>query len=296
MNLLKNRKIVGIAFVLFVFTNVIFVFNNAQAIDTISTPENTLELCTDGIDNDDNGLTDFADASCLPFLNNGDDEDTSKPENTLELCTDGIDNDDNGLTDFADASCLPFLNNGDDEDTSTPENTLELCTDGIDNDDNGLTDFADASCLPFLNNGDDNGGEVEEPTTRSRSSGSRVTGSSSSPQGEVLGAFTGDEENSCGMYLTTYMRQGFNNNSEEVMKLQTFLNEFMNAGLPVTGYFGALTTKAVNDLQNKYATEILTPWNTIYTQISAVGYVYQTTRHFINNQKCPGSEAFPVLI
>ncbi|MFB5601048.1 MAG: LamG-like jellyroll fold domain-containing protein, partial [Nitrososphaeraceae archaeon] len=97
------------------------------------------ENCTDGIDNDGDGLIDINDPDC------------QSPEN----CTDGIDNDGDGLIDINDPDCQSpevcddgIDNDGDglidinDPDCQSPEN----CTDGIDNDGDGLIDGADPDC------------------------------------------------------------------------------------------------------------------------------------------------------
>lgn len=112
--------------------------------------------------------------------------------------------------------------------------------------------------------------------------------------GQVLGAFTSNSSNggSCqGMYLKEYMKIGSANNSEEVTKLQAFLNE-QGIYVPVTGYFGTLTEAAVKKFQAAHAADIITPWGNLE---APTGYVYKTTRYVINNMVCPGSEAKPVL-
>ncbi len=134
--------------------------------------------------------------------------------------------------------------------------------------------------------------EVTTPTRRTSGGGSRriTPAPTADTAGEVLGAFTGEESCST-MYLTTYMRQGMVNNVEEVKKLQTFLNEHMSAGLPVTGFFGPLTHQAVMNFQAKYAKEVLTPWGIT----APTGYVFKTTRALINNFKCANSEVTPII-
>ncbi len=109
--------------------------------------ENTIITCTDGKDNDGDGLTDCDDPDCKAMGT------TEIPgpgatvcpeiENTVYACSDGIDNDGNGYTDCKDnnckkttACCVP----------TGPENTLEACSDGIDNDCNGYLDCNDNSC------------------------------------------------------------------------------------------------------------------------------------------------------
>jgi hypothetical protein len=110
--------------------------------------------------------------------------------------------------------------------------------------------------------------------------------------GQVLGAFTGDSSTggSCGMYLNSYMRIGANNNPDEVMKLQAFLNE-QGYSIPVNGVFGASTEAAVKAFQKAHAAEILAPWGIT----DPTGYVYKMTRYVMNNMVCSGSEAKPVI-
>lgn len=110
--------------------------------------------------------------------------------------------------------------------------------------------------------------------------------------GQVLGAFTGDSSagGSCGMYLNSYMRMGANNNPDEVMKLQAFLNE-QGYSIPVNGVFGASTEAAVKAFQKTHSAEILAPWGIT----DPTGYVYKMTRYVMNNTVCPGSEAKPVI-
>ena len=88
--------------------------------------------CSDGFDNDGDGLTDFpADTSCLSA--------TGESENPA--CGDGIDNDGDTLIDFpADPECSNIRDN--------TENSFEpQCRDGVDNDADGLIDFpTDPGC------------------------------------------------------------------------------------------------------------------------------------------------------
>jgi hypothetical protein len=116
------------------------------------------------------------------------------------------------------------------------------------------------------------------------------TGSGSTGGGLVLGAST--DEPSCSVPLiTTYMREHQANKKTEVTKLQNFLNKEMGSSLPVTGFFGPLTTKAVNDFQYKYKVEILEPWIAFGLEDHIpTGYVYKTTRHKINQIACANLE------
>ena len=88
----------------------------------------------------------------------------------------------------------------------------------------------------------------------------------------------------CEPYLTDYMGEGLDNDPTQVILLQTFLNETIGSDLPLTGYFGPLTTEAVQDFQEMYATDILLPWDASLTE--GTGYVYVTTLAKINSMKC----------
>jgi hypothetical protein len=87
----------------------------------------------------------------------------------------------------------------------------------------------------------------------------------------------------CPAYLEKYIKSGAKNDMNEVKKLQKFLatdEGFDN--LRSTGFYGAETFKAVTDFQNKYATDVLGPWN----NNKPTGYVYQTTKKKINELYC----------
>jgi hypothetical protein len=260
----------------------------------IVVPETTAELCSDGLDNDDNGSVDLADSGCAAHA-------VVEPvaENTAQLCSDGIDNNDNGSTDLADPDCAPFAE-VENPVTTTPENTAELCADGLDNDDDGSIDLADVDCAAYAtpeDNGGNNGGDNGSgggSGSSSRGSGSRRGGSSSS-QGEVLGAFTG----SC-PFITSYMRMGWANDVEQVKSLQEFLNTELGISLPVTGFYGELTQNAVNAFQLKYKDQVLQPWVDAGLHESSdipTGFVYITTAHMINTIVCPDfDEELPALV
>lgn len=95
--------------------------------------------CSDGIDNDGNGLTDFPnDPGCTSA------SDTTE-SNTFPQCSDWIDNDGDGAIDFpADSGCTGLSDNSE----QTPQ-----CADGIDNDGDGTTDYpADKGCTSSNDN------------------------------------------------------------------------------------------------------------------------------------------------
>lgn len=90
----------------------------------------SVEICSDGIDNDSNGLIDCADPACLG--NN------SCPTPAVEICDDNIDNDANTLTDCDDPACVGS--------GSCESPVVEICNDGTDNNGDGLLDCRDPLC------------------------------------------------------------------------------------------------------------------------------------------------------
>lgn len=122
---------------------------------------------------------------------------------------------------------------------------------------------------------------------------------SPAPAGEVLGEATTTPElsppSSCAAnrYLRDYLKLGIKNDPEQVKLLQTFLNE-QGANLPVTGVFGPLTKAAVKAFQKAHHDEIIKPWiDAGYDAKSlkeGTGYVYKTTKRYINIVKCKEAE------
>lgn len=86
----------------------------------------------------------------------------------------------------------------------------------------------------------------------------------------------------CPLYLKTYMRLGYNNDAEEVRKLQLFLRVFENFDIPVTGVYDQVTENAVRTFQNRYDYDVLDPWGID----SDTGYAYITTTLKINYIYC----------
>jgi acid phosphatase type 7 len=98
--------------------------------------------CSDGIDNDSDGLTDHpADPGCTGPA----DTDETDPPPPPPACSDGIDNDSDGLTDHpADPGCTGPTDT-DETDPSPPP--TPACSDTLDNDSDGLIDHpADPGC------------------------------------------------------------------------------------------------------------------------------------------------------
>jgi len=92
--------------------------------------ENNAQRCSDGVDNDDNGLTDCAEPDCAIF--------DFCTEVSEEACRDRVDNDRNGLIDCQDPECLVYP-----QCTEQPDGQ---CADGLDNNADGLVDCQDFTC------------------------------------------------------------------------------------------------------------------------------------------------------
>ncbi|MEK7195441.1 MAG: immunoglobulin-like domain-containing protein, partial [Patescibacteria group bacterium] len=138
------------------------------------------------------------------------------------------------------------------------------------------------------NNGGSGGGSTPPGPTVGVAAGPNFTSGGSAtvgePQGEVLGAAVCSIE-----YLRDYLRQGMKNDSEQVTKLQEFLNKELGLSLPMTGFFGQLTRAAVEQFQVKHKGEVLKPWVPygLESENTPTGYVYKTTKRWINMLECP---------
>lgn len=93
--------------------------------------------CADGIDNDGDGLVDAQDGGCT-FA--GDDSETGAA--AAPACSDGVDNDGDGLVDEEDPSCM--------DPSQVSERMAPECSDGVDNDGDGLADDQDPDCVDGL--------------------------------------------------------------------------------------------------------------------------------------------------
>lgn len=103
--------------------------------------------------------------------------------------------------------------------------------------------------------------------------------------GAVLGLATStatDTSISCDQYLTSFIKPGADNDVEQVKRLQSFLNEFEETNLEVSGIYDASTTAAVHAFQTEHADTILMPWGIK----NSTGFVYLTTRKTINDIRC----------
>ncbi|HEX2792371.1 MAG TPA: hypothetical protein VHO23_01470 [Candidatus Paceibacterota bacterium] len=107
--------------------------------------------------------------------------------------------------------------------------------------------------------------------------------------GRVLGAST---DAACSPLITTFMGFGRPNDAGEVGLLQDFLNAQAGAGLPVTGFFGAMTQSAVHAYQKAHWQEILQPWfsvpgSGIADADDSTGFVGKMTQWKVNMTHCP---------
>ncbi len=241
--------------------------------------------CADGLDNDSDGLVDMQDPGCSSESDN--DETDQGGGGGNPACSDGQDNDGDTKTDFpADPGCTDAQDT-DETDGQGGGGDSPDCSDGGDNDGDGQIDFpADDDCTDAQDDNENdedggNGGGSSGGGSHHHHGGS----SSNNNQGEVLGA-----QIECPMYLTGYIKYGAQNDAGEVAKLQVFLNNFEGYALPVTGTYGPQTLAAVNAFQNKYASDILTPWGAQ----GATGYVYYTTQKTINTIYCKFEKDFPL--
>ncbi len=163
--------------------NVAFAVEGESVPLVSSLPENTEPACTNGLDDDQDLLTDLSDPECSAFAAPAPLV-VSDEENTVAKCSDGLDNDADLLTDMSDSDCSGLgtpavtdtedsyvkCNNGLDDDmdlltdysdsdcaahttapvVTSPENTELACTNGLDDDMDLLTDFSDGDCSPFV--------------------------------------------------------------------------------------------------------------------------------------------------
>ncbi|WP_026912653.1 Ig-like domain-containing protein [Patulibacter minatonensis] len=125
---------------------------NPCAAAVIAPPANP--QCSDGADNDGDGLADAKDPGCLSgpggTYNPRDDDETdpNTPGGTPQ-CSDGLDNDGDLVSDARDPGCLSGPNGAFNpaDDDERDQGNLPQCSDGIDNDKDGRTDFPrDTGC------------------------------------------------------------------------------------------------------------------------------------------------------
>ena len=108
--------------------------------DTMDNDESPSTACKDGIDNDGDGKIDWPfDPGCSSAYDTDETDPAVVPE-----CADGIDNDGNGLVDFpADPGCYAASDPTEELSITNPQ---YACSNGLDDDGDGLIDLADPGC------------------------------------------------------------------------------------------------------------------------------------------------------
>ncbi|OGZ08325.1 MAG: hypothetical protein A2762_06285 [Candidatus Lloydbacteria bacterium RIFCSPHIGHO2_01_FULL_54_11] len=269
--------------------------------------------CANSSDDDDDGLIDMDDPGCANSEDNDETEPPPPPPPT-PACADETDNDQDEFVDMNDPGCSSPEDN-DETDPVTPPpsggggggNPPPQCANGSDDDADGLADYPnDLGCENSLDNDESGSGTPppETPTVTGGSTPPPPPTPPAAPQGEVLGAATEEMPLplGCVAYLDVYLKKGRKNDPEKVKLLQTFLNEEMGAGLPLTGFFGDMTHGWVKKFQVKHKKDILQPWiDAGYGGVdfgnNGTGYVYKTTKRAINMMKCAAiTEPMPELV
>ena len=108
--------------------------------------------------------------------------------------------------------------------------------------------------------------------------------------GIVLGASTSTTSGSCDKYLTSFIKEGQQNDVEQVWRLQFVLKNLEGMSVALTGQYDAATVAAVHAFQEKYGTDILSPWALPHS----TGFVYLTTRKKVNEIYCHNTKVFPL--
>ncbi|MBY0539277.1 peptidoglycan-binding protein [Patescibacteria group bacterium] len=188
-------------------------------------------------------------------------------------CSDGLDNDGDGLSDAGDPGCH------------------------LDNDPNNPNSYSPTSLTEVNNPGNGGGGGggsggADPQLFSNGSNGPFVLGASIGPSNtDGAGGVLGE---TCGLYMDKFLKRAWSKNDlEQVKKLQAFLNKWVGANLPITGFFGPMTEEAVKAFQASNPDSILKPWNLT----SATGLVYITTLRQMNLIECPAlSLELPTLV
>jgi hypothetical protein len=141
-------------------------------------PLPTVYICSDGLDNDHDGLTDYPqDPGCSSATDN--DEYNVPPQ--VYQCSDNQDNDGDGLVDFPqDPGCSSAT---DSNEYNVPP-TVYICNDGLDNDSDGLVDFPqDPGCSSATDNDEYNVVQPQAYVTASTQLATNVTQTSATLNG-----------------------------------------------------------------------------------------------------------------
>ena len=259
----------------------------ASAVDTSEADTGSTTLlpqCSNTLDDDGDGKVDAIDPGCHTDFNASNaasydgtrtDEAASAP--AAPQCSDNVDNDGDGKKDLEDPGCSSATDT-DETDTSTSSGTTGT---------SGNSTNANGNSGSSGGGGGGGGGGGLPPGTSLYTS----TGASTSPKtGIVLGFATTTE--SCDRYLTAFIKEGQDNDVDQVRRLQRFLRDYEGAAVSENGMYDSATLAAVHVFQTKYASSILTPWG-IKT---STGFVYLTTRKKVNEIVCKNAKTFPLTI
>lgn len=265
---------------------------NAVSYDPNRGESGTLPACWNNQDDDGDGKYDFPNDPGCASATDADETDDGGGE-TIPQCSDGLDNDGDTLVDAADPGCT-----GDsDDDETDPLDDAENATSSPNPSPSPApspspTPTPSPSPTPSSGggggggSGGGGGGGLPAGTTLYTST---TTGSGVST-GLVLGTSTAfsTTTDSCDRYLTAFIREGKENDADQVKRLQRFLRDFESAQITETGSYDTATLTAVHAFQAKYASDILKPWGIS----KSTGYVYLTTRKKVNEVFCRYTKTF----
>lgn len=240
---------------------------------------------TDQADADGDGIGDVCDETPNGDGDGGGDDTPPLPQ--TPACSNNADDDYDGLTDMSDPGCIDTSDTDETNTTQSPppeeESTPPPPSGG-----GGGGGGGGGNGSPFLIS--------QNPTPPAIGQVLGASVSNAAPiQGQVLGAY---EEVCSDPLLKTYIRLGAGNDSEEVKRLQNFLNKYVKSDLPITGYYGPLTFAAVKQFQVQEALEVLVPWikQTGSIDSNGTGYVYKTTKRRVNMIHCSALDIpMPIL-
>lgn len=105
----------------------------------------------------------------------------------------------------------------------------------------------------------------------------------------ILGLST-TASSSCDAYLTSFIARDTQAPTDQIHRLQRFINDFTPYTIPINEAFDTNTENAVREFQREHASEILEPWGLS----EPTGNVYLTTKKKINDMYCAGTQTFPL--
>lgn len=208
---------------------------------------------------------------------------------TTPACSNNADDDNDGFTDASDPQCHtdgdPTNDDSYDPTINDEEGDLPACWNGTDDDGDGAVDLDDPNCDSATDTDESDGTNGGSGSGGGGGSGGTIVGIIDLGEGATVPA-----DISCDAYLTEFIREGQENNPDQVRRLQYVLKNFEGHNIEVNGVYDKATLAAVHSFQTKYADDILTPWGIS----NSTGYVYLTTRKKINEIFCSNTKAFPL--